>query len=118
MKKQDKTLVSELNAAREAIERDRSDPRHWISLGVVLIRLRHWDEAVKNLRRGLELKPAYAEADARLFLAEALEGAGRLPEARREWRTVAEMEPSYPSYGEPMEQARRKLAERGGGRTH
>src|ERR1700685_378295 len=106
MKKQDQKLVLELKVARETVEQDRSDPRSWISLGVVLITLRHWNEAIKSLRRGLALKPAYAEADARLFLAEALEGAGRLTEARREWRTVTEMEPSYPSYDQPMDHAR------------
>jgi tetratricopeptide (TPR) repeat protein len=112
MKKQAQKLALELKAARESVERDRADPRHWISLGVVLIMLRHWDEAIKSLRRGLSLKPAYAEADARLFLAEALEGAGKLTEARCEWHAVIKMEPSYPSYGEPMDDARRKLSER------
>jgi uncharacterized protein HemY len=110
MQKRDQGAVAELKAARDMVGREPSDPRHWISLGVVLIGLRHWSEAVKALQRGIELEPAYAEADARLFLADALEGAGRMAEARRQWQIVVAMEPSYPSYEEPMVTARRKLA--------
>jgi uncharacterized protein HemY len=110
MRKRDKTAVTELQTARDAVSREPSDPRHWISLGVVLLGLRHWSEAVKALQRGIDLRPAYAEADARLFLADALEGAGRRAEARRQWQIVLAMEPCYPSYEEPIATARRKLA--------
>jgi len=110
VKKQSARVAEELKTAREAVKAEPSDPRHWIALGVVLLELRHWDESIRALRRGIELKPAYAEADARLFLADALEGAGRRKEARREWETVLQMEPCYPSHEEPMHTARRKLA--------
>jgi cytochrome c-type biogenesis protein CcmH/NrfG len=110
MRKRDQPAVTELQTARDAVKREPSDPRHWISLGVVLLGLRHWSEAVKALKRGIELRPAYVEADARLFLAEALEGADRMAEARKQWQTVLAMEPCYPSYEEPMATARRKLA--------
>jgi uncharacterized protein HemY len=114
MRKRDRAATAELKAARDAAEREPSDPRHWISLGVVLIGLRHWAEAVKALQRGIELEPAYAEADARMFLADALVGAGRTADARRQWQIVVAMEPCYPSYEEPMETARRKLAAKTG----
>ena len=110
MRKRDRGVVAELAAARDAVKREPSDPRHWVALGVVLSRMRHWDEAVKALQRGVELKPAYAEADARMFLADALVGAGRRAEASRQWQIVVEMKPTYPSYDEPMTTARRKLA--------
>jgi hypothetical protein len=57
------------------------------------------------------LKPHYAEADARLILAEAFESFGNVEQAAAQWRVVAQMQSSYPSRERPMEEARRKLAE-------
>jgi len=94
---------------------DPSDARYQISLGVCLLQLRHWDEAVKALSRGVELKPHYAEADARLFLAEALANAGDLARAQEQLKVVASMEPSYPSYDKPMAEAKKRLASVGAG---
>jgi tetratricopeptide (TPR) repeat protein len=66
-------LDDALEEATRAIELSNDDPRHWISLGTILLALKRWDEAVRTLRRGIELKPYYAEADACLILADALE---------------------------------------------
>jgi Flp pilus assembly protein TadD len=106
-------LPSALACFRRAIDLDKSDSRFWISLGVCLLRLRHWNQAVEALSHGVELEPHYAEADARMFLAEALTGAGDLARAREQLEAVASMEPSYPSYDEPMREARKLLASLG-----
>ncbi len=88
---------------------DRNDSRCLISLGVLRTRQRRFKEAIQLLKQGIALKPHYGFADAKLFLAEALERANRMKQARQQWREVLELEPMYPSYGEPMKEARRKL---------
>jgi tetratricopeptide (TPR) repeat protein len=98
---------------RRAASLDSSDARYEIALGVCLLQLRHWDEAVKALSRGIELKPHYAEADARLYLAEALTNAGDLARAQEQLKLVASMEPSYPSYDKPMAEAKKRLVSLG-----
>jgi tetratricopeptide (TPR) repeat protein len=95
-----------------ATDLDGADPRFWIARGAVLLQLRHFDEAARCLRVGVDLKPHYGEADARLFLADALWGTGRKVEAAAEWMTVSKMTPSYPGYEQPIEEAKRRLAER------
>ncbi len=95
-----------------ATDLDGTDPRFWIARGAVLLQLRHFDEATRCLRVGVDLKPHYGDADARLILADALWGAGRKVEAVAEWVTVSKMTPSYPSYEQPIEDAKRRLAER------
>jgi Flp pilus assembly protein TadD len=98
---------------RRAVDLDECDSRHWISLGVCLLQLRHWNQAVDALSRGIALEPHYAEADARMFLAEALANAGDLKQAREQLEIVASMEPSFPSYEEPMIEANKLLASLG-----
>lgn len=88
---------------------DRNDSRCLISLGVLRTRQRRFKEAIQLLKQGIALKPHYGFADAKLFLAEALERANRMKQARQQWREVLELEPMYPSYDEPMKEARRKL---------
>ena len=102
---------SALSHFKAAVKLDDSDPRYWISLGVCLMKLCHWREAVNSLKKGVELKPHYAEADARMFLAEALAAAGRIKEATKEWETVSGMVPTYPSYNAPIAEANEKLHE-------
>jgi Flp pilus assembly protein TadD len=104
--------ASALRWFRRATEFDGNDPRYWIGLGVCLIKLHHWDQAVVAVQRGLDLHPHYAEADARLFLAEALIGAGQVNKARTQLKIVAGMKSSYPSYDHPITEARRRLAAR------
>jgi tetratricopeptide (TPR) repeat protein len=96
---------------KAAIDLNPSDPRYWISFGVCLSALCHWDQAVIALTRGIDLKPHYAEADARIMLADALCRAGRMRDARRQWTIVSQMEPGYPSDEAPMQEAKRRLAE-------
>jgi tetratricopeptide (TPR) repeat protein len=96
-------------AYREAIRRDGKDPRSKIALGRLLTSMGHLKEAIIELQEGVALKPHYGEADARIFLAEAYEKAKRLPAAIEQRKIVETMEPSYPSYDLPMQEARRKL---------
>lgn len=92
-----------------AIVCDPNDSRPQIALGRLLLNDGRIDRAIVELERGVQLKPHYAEADARLFLAEAYEAAGNLAKARAEWTTITGMKGFYPSYDEPMEEAQRKL---------
>lgn len=108
---QDKDLPGALTLFRRAVELDSAEPRYWIALGVCLSRLRHWSEAAKALQRGVDLKPHYGEADARLMLAEALLASGNRKRARQQFQHIIEMKPSYPSYDRPIDEARRKLAD-------
>lgn len=96
---------------RAATKCDPEDPRPQIALGRLLLNSGRFRDAIRELEQGVKLKHHYAEADARLFLAEAYEAAGDLPKARAEWFRIAKMEGHYPSYDEPMNEARRKLAQ-------
>ena len=96
---------------KNAIEQDSTDPRYWISYGVCLMVLKNWEEAIDKLETGIQLKPAYAEADARLYLAEALLKAGRKSDALAQLEYVSSMEPSYPGYEKPIEEAKSRLEE-------
>jgi hypothetical protein len=96
-------------------------PHSVIGLGWLILRyVKRWPflqmlaglTAVGGLRIGVDLKPYYCEADARVFLADALWGAGRKAEAAAEWMTVSKMAPSYPGYEQPINEAKRRLAER------
>jgi tetratricopeptide (TPR) repeat protein len=100
-----------VKAYTEAIRCDAKDPRPRVALGRLLTVMGHVDEAIIELQHGVALKPHYGEPDSRLFLAEAYEKANRLSEAIEEWKIVERMEPSYPSYDLPMQEARRKLEE-------
>jgi Flp pilus assembly protein TadD len=101
------------NAYLRAIQLLAGDPRPLIALGDLQRRRGQYGNAIKSLEAGLALKPHYAEADARLMLAEAFACANNLKQAAAQWRLVARMEPSYPSDEKPMDEAKRKLAERG-----
>lgn len=94
-----------------AIEEDASDPRYWISYGVCLMVLKQWDEAIEKLEAAINLNPAYAEADARLYLAEALLKAGRKDDAILQLQYVCTLEPSYPGFEKPINEAKAKLEE-------
>jgi len=106
-------LGDEEHAARQwraAHELDSSDSRPLISLGFLRSTQRRFDEAIRLLESGIALKPHYGFADAKLFLAEALEGAGKIEQAKEQWREIVELEPMYPSDDEPMKEARQKLS--------
>jgi Flp pilus assembly protein TadD len=92
-----------------ATELDGTDPRYWINRGVALLNLRHFAEAVRCLQIGIDLKPHYGEADALLFLADALWLAGKKKKAEDEWLTVSKMEPCYPGYDNPIDEAKQRL---------
>jgi tetratricopeptide (TPR) repeat protein len=98
-----------IKSYRKAIECDPKDPRARIALGRLLSALGHQEQAIVELKDGIALKPHYGEADARLFLAEAYERAGDIRSAKQQWTVVADMDGSYPSYDEPMNEAREKL---------
>lgn len=97
-------------AYRKAIQCDPKDPRPKIALGVLLSNLGRTKEAIVELERGVELKPHYAEADARLFLADAYEKAKQIEKAKAQWRIVEGMDPCYPSDDKPMIEARQRLS--------
>jgi Flp pilus assembly protein TadD len=99
------------NAYHRAIDLLAGDPRPLIALGRLESLRGEHEDAIKFLQTGIALRPHYAEADARLMLAEAFERAENIEQAVAQWRIVAKMEPSYPSHGKPMKEAKRKLAE-------
>ena len=101
--------IDALKPLKQAVEIDPTDPRYWIGLGVSLLKLHHWEEAVRALIRGIELKPHYAEADARMFLADAFAELGDIKSAEKQWQIVVSMTPTYPSHEAPMKDARRLL---------
>jgi Flp pilus assembly protein TadD len=103
-------LAGAVAAFARATKLDGSDPRFWISRGVALLKLRHLEEAIRRLRTGVDLKPHYGEADARVFLAEALWLAGQRREAEQQWLHVSRMAPMYPGYRTPIDEAKRRLA--------
>jgi tetratricopeptide (TPR) repeat protein len=94
---------------RAATALSGNDPRYWIACGECLLHLRHWREAVRALTRGIELDPAYGEADARLMLADALMGDGKPRQAVLQLRHVAAMDPTYPGYEAPIAEAKARL---------
>ena len=109
-------LGNDDGAAKEWLTAHRLDPndsRPLISLGVLRSRQGRFNDAIELLEQGIALKPHYGFADAKLFLAEAFEGAQMIPQAEEQWREVLELEPAYPSYDRPMEEARQKLQQHG-----
>jgi tetratricopeptide (TPR) repeat protein len=96
---------------KKALSLCPNDSRYWIAYGMCLGKFNHWTEAAKALKKGIALKPHYAEANARLFLAEALIKNGKTKDAIKELKFVANMKPCYPSYEIPMNQAKRILQE-------
>jgi tetratricopeptide (TPR) repeat protein len=110
---QQNKLEESCEVERKAIQLLPSDPRPLISLGWTLRLLEKYAEAAESLEKGLELKPHYAEADGRLMLAEVYEQLGQINKAATLWRQIIGMDSMYPSYDEPMEEARKKLAEHG-----
>jgi tetratricopeptide (TPR) repeat protein len=107
---QQRDASSALVHYRTALDLDAQDSRYWIGFGMCLFELRHWEQAVLALARGLELAPSYGEADARLVLGDALAKAGRRSDAVEQWRIVAQMKPTYPSHEAPIKEARARLA--------
>ena len=87
------------------------DPRFFIAYGECLQHLGHWRQSAKFLQRGIDLKPACCEGDARLMLAESLLQLGLKDKAIAQWRIVAAMPPAYPSHEAVPDEARRKLRE-------
>jgi tetratricopeptide (TPR) repeat protein len=98
-------------ALYKELVKQAQDPRFYIAYGVCLQALGHWQESVKQLQRGIDLKPHYCEGDARLFLAESLLQSGQRKKAIEQWKLVAAMEPEYPSYEAVPNEAKRKLGE-------
>ena len=88
-----------------------SDPRVFQAFAYVLQDLAHHAEAVIQLRRALELKPAYCVPDIRVSLGNSLWECGEHRAAIIEWRAVVAMEPEYPSRKAPIEEAARRLAQ-------
>jgi len=94
---------------RAAINLDPADPRPYIAFGWMLFKQGRLQPAIQLLTQGVELKPHYGEADARLMLALVLLAAGKKKRACQQLEIVAGMEPSYPSCNESIEEARQLL---------
>jgi tetratricopeptide (TPR) repeat protein len=90
---------------------DSSDARFHVAYGACLQHLGHWEQSAAQLECGLALKPHYAEADARLMLAESYFRSGKKSKAVEQWRLVGDMSPTYPSYEAPINAARALLNE-------
>jgi tetratricopeptide (TPR) repeat protein len=102
-------LRDAIASLEKAIQLNPSDPRPVISLGVCLTRLKDYARAVASLRQGISMNPHYGKASAHLFLADALNAAGRLGEACEEWRKVLQMPSEYPDYDGPKKEAKECL---------
>ena len=97
------------DAYESAINLDATDPRPHIALGWLLSQLGRYNSAVEYLQKGIALKPHYCEADANNMLAETYERQNQIEKAVELWRRVAAMQPTYPSYDIPIQEAVRKL---------
>ena len=96
-------LEEAIEAYQRAVQADPDDPRNPIALGACLGKARRYAEAIPAFQRGLALEPDYGEINARMMLADALKEFGRLREAVREWKTVAEMPATWDyEEGEPQ----------------
>ena len=102
-------------AFRRAIELSPTDSRPHLWLGVGFEQAGRFDDAVRCLRDGLALKPHYGEADSRMVLAGVLKKMGRIDEAISEWRIVEKMDAMYPSYDDPIQEAKNELRAHGHG---
>ncbi|MCC6452273.1 MAG: tetratricopeptide repeat protein, partial [Acidobacteria bacterium] len=102
-------LDAAMAAYRKAIRLAPEDSRPHVDLGVCLTEKKRYTQAIKMLKRGLDLKPYCTEADIRVFLAEALLRSGNIAGACAEWRLVLKIEPGYPSCGQPQKEAERLL---------
>ncbi|MEJ2407294.1 MAG: hypothetical protein P8171_24055 [Candidatus Thiodiazotropha sp.] len=97
------TIYSELTKVKE-------DPRFFIAYGVCLQKLGHWEQSVKELEKGISLKPHYCQGDARLFLAESYVRINKIKKAIEQWKIVVNMKPEYPSYEHVPNEAKKMLA--------
>ena len=90
-------------------------PLPLIALGWMRRLLGDFGAALECLHAALALNCYFAEAEARLMLAECYECAGRTEEAVGQWAKVASMSPTYPAYEQPANAARANLARFGRG---
>ena len=92
------------------LTKESKDPRFFIAYGICLQKLGHIERSIKELEKGLSLKPHYCEGDTRLFLAESYVKASKLKKAIEQWEIVEKMEPEYPSYEHVPNEAKKMLA--------
>jgi tetratricopeptide (TPR) repeat protein len=85
LERQDKTNEA-VEAYQQAIKLLPRDPRPLIALGRLQSMCGQHEEAINLLEVGLAMEPHYAEADARLFLAEAFERSGAMEKAIAQWQ--------------------------------
>ena len=95
---------------RKAINIAPKDSRYLTSLGKMLVKKGEHLEAVEVLTNALSSKPNYGEADIRMLLAEALIALSMNKKAYQECKAVLKLEPSYPSYEGPLQEAKRMIA--------
>jgi tetratricopeptide (TPR) repeat protein len=86
-----------------------TDARVLAAYGFCLQKLGRWAESIPQFESALALKPAYCESDWRNMLAQSYLHVGQKRWAIEQWRIVADTKPTYPSHGEPIDEARQML---------
>ena len=89
----------------EKIIPNSSEARFLIAYARCLQELGRWKKSIPYLKRGVELKPHYCEAAARLLLANAYLQTRQIQQAVIQWRVVEKMPPEYPDEAEPAKAA-------------
>jgi tetratricopeptide (TPR) repeat protein len=79
------------------VELAPEDPRHRVALGSIYLHSGRWEEAVESLTKGIELRPEHGEAEARVYLAQALEHCGKIAPAIEQWKWIAAIDDGYPN---------------------
>jgi Flp pilus assembly protein TadD len=88
----DERIEIEEALLQHRVEKYRDDFDARVSLGALMLARFEPGAAVAVLRQAVELRPRHEEA--RRFLATALDGVGRVPEAIAEWRVALELTPA------------------------
>lgn len=86
-------LVEALELVSKALEKDSSEPLHWLQKGAVQLKLGDHDGALSSLMRALEKNPSLAEAH--LNLGAALKELNRLDEALASYDSAISLKPDY-----------------------
>jgi protein O-GlcNAc transferase len=98
---------------REAVRLNPEDVRHPVLLGVYLLQVEQYSEAVSVLQEALKSDLGPGEADARLYLAEALLEDDQTEAACQQWRHILTMEVEETGEESPHIEAKQMLEEYG-----
>jgi Tfp pilus assembly protein PilF len=107
-------LDSAIATLREAIRVSPEDPRYPIMLGGIHLERKEYNKAVHRFSKGLALKTNPEEADTDIVQIVLHLREGKTEEACTEWRRLLALEPMYPRYKAPHEEAKELLAQHEG----